>query len=190
MNPVDINGKEIKVGDIIRAEVDSIDIQKGFLYKVTEVFDDAVYVFDDISDDNCLFSEYVTLVQSADNVTDESSSIFVDDNGKVIKDNLEDTTSKVVSDGGPSKYYDFLNGWQTWNDLADYKSVKQWKEHSFHLGNIGKAIFRWGEKDGTSKTYDAKKIVYSGLRVLLMLEGKDKVEKYLTDLLKDRQFKP
>lgn len=96
---------------------------------------------------------------------------------------------KINSDGGPSNYYDFQPDWITWNDLADYKSKAQWKEHSFHLGNIGKAIFRWGEKNGTTKTYDAKKIVYSALRVLLMLEGKKAVKDYLELLLKDEQFK-
>lgn len=96
---------------------------------------------------------------------------------------------KINSDGGPSDYYDFQPDWVTWNDLADYKSKAQWKEHSFHLGNIGKAIFRWGEKNGTTKTYDAKKIIYSALRILLMLEGKKSVKEYLETLLKDEQFK-
>lgn len=96
--------------------------------------------------------------------------------------------SKPTPTGGPSSYYDFPDGWVTWNDLADYKADKQWKEHSFHLGNIGKAIYRWGEKKGTTKVYDAKKIVYSGLRVLLMLEGKEKVREYLKELTNDSQF--
>jgi hypothetical protein len=94
----------------------------------------------------------------------------------------------IKSTGGPSDYYDFPKGWKTWNDLADYKSQKQWREHSFHLGNIGKAIYRWGEKSGTTRTYDAKKIVYSGLRVLMMLEGKEATLAYLKELVENEQF--
>ena len=106
-----------------------------------------------------------------------------------MNDNVNhNTKSGINSDGGPTKYYDFMPEWVTWNDLADYKASEQWKEHSFHLGNIGKAIYRWGEKNGTSKTYDAKKIVYSALRVLMMIEGKENVKAYLQDLLKDSQF--
>lgn len=148
MNPVDINGKEIKVGDIIRAEVDSIDIQKGFLYKVTEVFDDAVYVFDDISDDNCLFSEYVTLVQSADNVTDESSSIFVDDNGKVIKDNLEDTTSNPLKvQYGGTHYKD--------KAIQPIEYILA-NDLNFCEGNAIKYLTRWRDKGGVEDLKKAK----------------------------------
>ena len=95
----------------------------------------------------------------------------------------------IASDGGPSAYYDFHAGWRTWNDFADYKATQQWKEHSFHLGNVGKVLCRWGDKSGTSKSYDSRKIVYSGLRVLLMLEGKESVKTYLKNLLEDNQFK-
>jgi len=105
---------------------------------------------------------------------------------ETIMDSVEDF---INSDGGPSAYYDFQDGWNTWNDFADYKSTKQWKEHSFHLGNVGKVLCRWGDKLGTTKSYDARKIVYSGLRVLLMLEGKDSVKTYLKSLLDDEQFK-
>ena len=96
----------------------------------------------------------------------------------------------VESDGGPSSYYDFPPDWKTWNDFADYKATKQWKEHSFHLGNVGKVLCRWGDKAGTTKSYDARKIIYSGLRVLLMLEGGQDVRSYLESLLEDPQFKP
>jgi len=94
----------------------------------------------------------------------------------------------IESDGGPSSYYDFEPEWKTWNDFADYKAQAQWKEHSFHLGNVGKSICRWGDKGGTTKSYDARKIVYSGLRVLMMLEGKKDVRKYLDDLRENPQF--
>lgn len=95
----------------------------------------------------------------------------------------------IVSDGGPSTYYDFQRDWKTWNDFADHKAKEQWKEHAFHLGNIGKSICRWGDKKGTTKSYDARKIIYSGLRVLLMLEGKESVQDYLKELSEDEQFR-
>jgi hypothetical protein len=112
---------------------------------------------------------------------------------KGIKDNVNHPShynqDGIESDGGPSSYYDFPDFWATWNDLADFKAERQWKEHSFHLGNIGKALYRWGEKSGTTKEYDARKIIYSGLRILMMLEGKKNVRSYLENLLQDRQFR-
>jgi hypothetical protein len=48
---------------------------------------------------------------------------------------------------------------------------------------------RWGNKGGTTKEYDARKIIYSALRVLQMLKGKDEVRRYLQSLLDDPQFK-
>lgn len=98
-------------------------------------------------------------------------------------------TQKVNSDGGPSDYYDFKDDWVTWNDLADYKAKHQWKEYSFHFGNIGKALYRFGSKNGTTELYDVKKIIYSGLRVMLMMMGKQAVQVYLKELSNDPQFK-
>jgi len=98
-------------------------------------------------------------------------------------------TGNTISDGGPSSYYDFDDGWKTWNDFADSKASYQWKEHSFHLGNIGKVLCRWGDKKGTSREYDARKIVYSGLRILKMLIGGAKTREYIERLLDDPQFK-
>lgn len=106
------------------------------------------------------------------------------------KDSKNDTSEEgVLSDGGPSAYYDFLPEWVTFNDWGDYKAKTQWLEHSFHLGNIGKVLNRWGNKAGTTKLYDTKKIIYSGLRVMVMLEGKEKAREYLEKLLNDNQFK-
>jgi len=94
-----------------------------------------------------------------------------------------------TSDGGPSDYYDFPSSWNTLNDYIEYKSDKQWGADSFHWGNVTKALCRWGDKDGTSLPYDAKKVIYSGCRVLARLSGKEKLRKYLQELLDDPQFK-
>tara|TARA_R110002012_G_scaffold23959_2_gene80823 strand:+ start:1712 stop:2041 length:330 start_codon:yes stop_codon:yes gene_type:complete len=97
--------------------------------------------------------------------------------------------SNTISDGGPSSYYDFPPHWNTQNDYIEHKSKYQWKEYSFHLGNISKALTRWGDKDGTSVEYDAKKIIYSAARVLKSVIGVDKLREYLNSLLDDPQFK-
>lgn len=96
---------------------------------------------------------------------------------------------KIHTDGGPSDYYDFPASWTTFNDFIEYKSEAQWGKFSFHLGNIGKALCRWGDKDGTSIEYDAKKIIYSGVRILKMIIGTQKTREYLQRLLDDPQFK-
>lgn len=96
---------------------------------------------------------------------------------------------KIKSDGGPSDYFDFPASWTTFNDFIEYKSEAQWGKFSFHLGNIGKALCRWGDKDGTSIEYDAKKIIYSGVRILKMIVGVQKTRDYLQRLLDDPQFK-
>lgn len=99
------------------------------------------------------------------------------------------TLQKVKPTGGPASYFDFQEGWNTLNDIMEYKAEHQWKEHTWHLGNIFKACFRWGEKEGTTKGYDLRKIIYSALRVLMKMEGKEAMRKYLEeDILKDKQF--
>jgi len=105
--------------------------------------------------------------------------------GGILKGNPE----KIKSDGGPVSYYDFPASWTTFNDFIESKSKTQWLGFSFHLGNIGKALCRWGDKDGTSIEYDAKKIIYSGVRILKMIIGTEKTREYLQRLLDDPQFK-
>ena len=92
------------------------------------------------------------------------------------------------TEGGPAEYYDFKPNWVTLNDMNDYKAQHQWGPLSFHMGNISKATYRFGEKGNTSKVYDINKIIYSGLRCKLMLEDKKAVRKYLQQLLDDPQF--
>jgi hypothetical protein len=100
-----------------------------------------------------------------------------------------DAVNKIESDGGPSAYYDFPPEWKTLNDYIEYKSDKQWGADSFHLANITKAGCRWGDKGGTTKEYDARKIVYSALRILRRLSGNKAVRSFLQEVLSDEQFK-
>lgn len=67
---------------------------------------------------------------------------------------------KIASDGGPSEYYDFPEGANTLNDLIEYR------EMSFAQGNIFKAAFRMGTKEGISVEYDLEKIKYYADRML------------------------
>lgn len=100
----------------------------------------------------------------------------------------DEPNKKGTSDGGPTGYYDFPPEWKTTNDYIEYKSKHQWKEHSFHLGNITKALTRWGEKDGTTIEYDAKKILYSIVRVMCATMGKKEAKAYVLKMMEDKQF--
>ena len=95
----------------------------------------------------------------------------------------------VTSTGGPSSYYDFDANWTTFNDFMEHKAKTQWGPHSLHLKDVGKAVCRFGVKEGTSDAYDARKIIYSGLRLLGMIEGNEAMRKELEVLLSDKQFK-
>lgn len=97
--------------------------------------------------------------------------------------------TKINSDGGPSDYYDFPGDWTTLNDFIEYKCKYQWLgPESFHWGNVIKALCRWGDKGGTTKEYDTKKVIYSGARVLKATSGVSDTRDYLKKLLDDPQF--
>lgn len=100
---------------------------------------------------------------------------------------LYDLTLKQP-DGGPSDYYDLPLNSTTLNDLLEHKGDKHWLGDAFHLSNIVKAAWRWGIKSGTDKAYDARKFVYSGIRLLLKYRGQQEVRRYLQELLNDPQF--
>lgn len=98
-----------------------------------------------------------------------------------IKDMIERAT-EIKSDGGPAQYYDFPAKAITLNDLIEHK------EMDFHRGNIFKACWRYGTKSGTTKEYDARKIIYSGARILMQLVGVTELRKTLQKMLDDPQF--
>lgn len=56
--------------------------------------------------------------------------------------------------GGDTDYYVIPVGMVTLNDLIEHKKM------SFALGNIFKACYRLGDKEGVSKEYDLNKIQY------------------------------
>lgn len=107
------------------------------------------------------------------------------------RDNLLASTcdNENKPDGGPSDYYRLDPNWVEVNDIVDHKTVHQWGHQAVHLFNIFKAVWRWGDKNGTTKDYDARKIIYCGCRVYMMLTSKTELRKYLQELLDDKQFK-
>lgn len=95
----------------------------------------------------------------------------------------------IKTDGGPSSYYDApFDTFVTVNDMVDYYSQKSWGWRSYIFKDIMKACTRWGAKQGTTKVYDAKKIIYYGLRLLMSVSDKKTVQEYLKELMNDKQF--
>lgn len=72
---------------------------------------------------------------------------------------------KIVSDGKATAYYDFPVGATTLNDIIEYKNM------SFARGNIFKAVYRLGEKDGIDDEYDLNKIIYYAERMLNQIKN-------------------
>lgn len=102
---------------------------------------------------------------------------------------VEETTGKKP-DGGPAEYYDLpFKDWVTVNDMVEYLSDKQWGKHSWIFKDVLKACTRFGKKAGTDEAYDAKKIIYYGVRLLMSVTDKATARKYLQQLLDDKQFK-
>jgi hypothetical protein len=92
-------------------------------------------------------------------------------------------------DGGPADYYDIPYKAHTLNDLLEYKGEYHWRGDSFHLANLVKAAWRWGVKQGTTESYDARKFIYSGARLLMKYAGVKELRDTLQRMLDDPQFK-
>ncbi|MDX0260512.1 hypothetical protein [Sinorhizobium meliloti] len=73
----------------------------------------------------------------------------------------------VKSDGGSTSYYNIPDFAVDLGDLIEHK------EMSFNIGNIFKACYRFGGKDGTSKRYDLNKIIYFAQREIAILDRKE-----------------
>ncbi len=66
----------------------------------------------------------------------------------------------MKSDGGSSSYYLIPEAARDLLDLIEHKKME------FGIGNIFKACYRLGEKEGTSKKYDLNKIIFFAKREL------------------------
>ena len=107
-----------------------------------------------------------------------------------IKGPLYDPVGKQPT-GGPSTYYDMpYRDWVTTNDQMEWLAEHKWGKFAIHLKDIFKGLCRWGDKHGTDLAYDAKKIIYYGCRVYMMLAGRKALQDYLTELKDDKQFQP
>lgn len=76
----------------------------------------------------------------------------------------------VKSDGGSTTYYDIPEGARDIGDLIDYRQM------SFGVGNIFKACYRIGQKDGIDPVYDLKKIIWMAERELEYVERRREAE--------------
>ena len=75
---------------------------------------------------------------------------------------------KVKSDGGSSTYYFLPKGATELNDLIEHRAM------SFARGNMFKALYRLGEKEGVDVLYDINKMeLFLGRLRKMHLEGKD-----------------
>lgn len=73
----------------------------------------------------------------------------------------------VKSDGGSTSYYSIPEYARDLQDLIEHKRME------FGLGNIFKACYRFGDKDGTSKRYDLNKIIFFAQRELARLDREE-----------------
>ena len=71
---------------------------------------------------------------------------------------------KVKSNGGSSSYYELPHKAEELDDLIISKNMP------WHIANIFKACYRYGEKDGQDKTYDATKILWFITKELELLD--------------------
>jgi hypothetical protein len=61
--------------------------------------------------------------------------------------------AKIASDGGTTDYYKLPP------HATELRHLISFKKMNFHIGNIFKAAYRLGEKDGIDHRYDLKKII-------------------------------
>ena len=77
-------------------------------------------------------------------------------------------SKRIRTDGGSTDYYDLPEGVKDIGDLIEYKDM------SFNLGNIFKACYRLGSKEGTEVLYDINKIIYFANRIKRQIENESK----------------
>jgi hypothetical protein len=71
-----------------------------------------------------------------------------------------DRAAKIVSDGGSSDYYRIPEFAEELDDLIVAKNMP------WHVANIFKACYRWGEKEGNDHEYEANKIQWFATALL------------------------
>lgn len=66
----------------------------------------------------------------------------------------------TINDGGSSHYYQIPEGARELQDLIEHRKM------NFSQGNIFKAVYRMGEKEGVSDEYNIRKILFFAEREL------------------------
>ena len=154
---------------------------------------DKVVVISNISNHGFDLGDVVTIMEITNNGHYYSEEVHKCYGWFINEDECEayqDTPITQDATGGPSLYYDMPYAtWVTTNDQMEYLAEHKWGKYAIHLKDIFKGLCRWGDKQGTTPSYDTRKIIYYGLRVLMMLEGKANLQQYLSDLKNDPQFK-
>lgn len=177
MATVDKNGKELRVGDVVEF-VDTTCIGNAW----PEI--GKIYTIAGIEDSS---ARYQTLIRFKE--THKQCFSFRVKKVEKPKEQEPNTANEFKPDGGPSKYYDFpFKDWTTVNDMVEYLAKEKWGHLSWIFKDILKAVTRWGDKKGTEKAYDARKIIYYGCRLLMSVTDKQEVQKYLKELQNDAQF--
>ena len=124
---------KFKVGDIVTCvnARDVSNITEGKDYEVTNLGGLLVHLVSDRGEDEGYFPHRFKLKEETVPAT---------------------TSGKIKSDGGSSAYYQFPDGAKELNDLIEHKGM------SFARGNMFKALYRLGEKEGIDVGYDLNKM--------------------------------
>jgi len=76
-------------------------------------------------------------------------------------------TKQTKSDGWSTSYYELPPGAKELQDLIEYRNM------SFAVGNVFKAAYRLGRKDGATTLYDLNKIKWYAEREIARLEKEE-----------------
>lgn len=60
----------------------------------------------------------------------------------------------IKSNGGSSQYYELPDDASELGDLINHRNM------NFNMGNIFKAVYRMGQKEGNTREYDLNKIIF------------------------------
>ena len=134
-------------------------LTKGTSYKIQGVFDDTFYVKDDMGvsgwfSSNCF---EMTLTHPDPDLEAETA--------RMSPEALDgDPTYPKSSNGGSTDYYRLPEGATELGDLIEAQDM------NFNVGNIFKAAYRLGKKQGNDITYDLNKIMWFVQRELDRLQ--------------------
>ena len=83
------------------------------------------------------------------------------------------SSTTVKSDGWSTSYYELPEGASELQDLIEHRGM------NFSVGNIFKACYRLGRKDGATTLYDLNKIRWYAEREIARLEAeKEKIKPF------------